>query len=228
MRALKFASLILHRGASIQVTASASPQSTQSRLREDDGQPFPNLVKEGLPTNRPESTHPLCARKKRPRGRAPGSIVKGLTDRPLSCRSGDDFPRRLVVGDALSDPRRELRCVALHHLPDARPKLVEEVHPRVAANRRTKIVERCRRGTRPIWTVSSGDSDRSQSPKEIRSVQPPLSGVVTRKIALSYVGKQEVIGCFLFARENEVARATDATACIDTKRRNCPLSKLPS
>jgi len=60
------------------------------------------------------------------------------------------------------------------------PKLVEEVHPGVAANRRTKIVERCRRGARPIWTVSSGDSDRSQHPEEIRGVQPPLSRVVAR------------------------------------------------
>jgi len=70
--------------------------------------------------------------------------------------------------------------VALYHLPDTRPKLVEEVDPRVAANRRTKSSERRRSGSRPIWTVSSGDSDRSQHPEEIGRVQYPLSGVVTR------------------------------------------------
>jgi hypothetical protein len=82
-----------------------------------------------------------------------------------------DFPRDLVVGDALSDPRHELRRVALYHLPDTRPKLEEEFDPRVAANRRTKSFERRRSGSRPIWTVSSGDSDRSQHPEEIGRVR---------------------------------------------------------
>jgi hypothetical protein len=43
-------------------------------------------------------------------------------------------------GDALCDPRHELRRVALHHLPDARSKLVEDVDPSVAADCRAKIV----------------------------------------------------------------------------------------
>ena len=92
----------------------------------------------------------------------------------------NDLPRGVVVGDARFDPRHELRCVALQHLPDARPKLVIDVHPRVAANRRTKIAECRRSGSRPRWTVSRVGSDRSQHPEEIRGVQPPLSGAVTR------------------------------------------------
>ena len=80
----------------------------------------------------------------------------------------------------LFDCRCELRGVALHHLPDARPKLVKEVPPCVVANCRTKIVERRRRGAYPIWTVGSVDSDRTQYSEEIRAIQPPLSGVVTR------------------------------------------------
>src|ERR1035437_4409968 len=111
------------------------------------------------------------------------------TSMTSSGRGGDDFPRVLVVGDALFDPRHELRCVALHHLPYASPKLVVDVDPRVAANRRTKIVECLRSGSRPIWTVSSVNSDRSQHSEDIPSVQPPLPGVVTRdKNARSCVG----------------------------------------
>src|SRR5690349_7691295 len=98
----------------------------------------------------------------------------------LSCRSGDDFPRGLVVADVLFDPGDELRRVALSHLPDAGPKLVQEVDARVAANRRAKCFERPRSGAPPIWTVSSGDRDRSQQPEEIRRVQRLLSTVVTR------------------------------------------------
>src|ERR1700676_2291729 len=81
--------------------------------------------------------------------------------------AGLNVPRELVVGDALFDPGHELRGVGLHHLPDARAKLVEDVDSRVAANCRPKIVECPRSGARPIWTVSSGDSDRSQHPEEI-------------------------------------------------------------
>src|SRR5271157_2801312 len=97
----------------------------------------------------------------------------------LSCRDEDGVPRDLVVGDALSDSGYKLRREALHHLPDAGSKFVEDVNPRVAANRRTKIVEWRRSGPRPIWTVSSVDSNRSQHPVEVRNVQPPLPGVVT-------------------------------------------------
>ena len=56
--------------------------------------------------------------------------------------SGDDVPEGLRVGDALFDPGDELRPAALQHLPDAGPKLVEEVDTRVAANRRAKSFER--------------------------------------------------------------------------------------
>jgi hypothetical protein len=63
---------------------------------------------------------------------------------------------------------------------DARPKLAEEVDPRAATDRRTKIVECRRSGSRPIWPVSSVDSNRSQHSEKIRRVQPSLSRVVTR------------------------------------------------
>jgi len=43
--------------------------------------------------------------------------------------------RDVIVGDAVFDPRHELRREALHHLQDARPKLVQNVDPRVATNR---------------------------------------------------------------------------------------------
>jgi hypothetical protein len=100
--------------------------------------------------------------------------------RTLSSRDRYYAPPRRVGGDTLSDSGHELRREALHHLPDARPKFVEDVHPRVAANRRAKIVECIRGGSRPIWTVGGVDSDRRQHSEEIPSVQPPLSGVVTR------------------------------------------------
>jgi len=109
-----------------------------------------------------------------------GNTMLVRTLRKLSCRDRDDARRALVAGDTLCDPRYELRCEAPDHLVDARPKLVEDVHPRVAANRRTKIVECRRSGSRPIWTVSTVDSDRTQHSEQIRSVQPSLSGGVTR------------------------------------------------
>ena len=56
------------------------------------------------------------------------------------------------------DLGNELRRVALDHLPDFRPELMEEVDPRIAANRRTKSPERRRSGSRPIWAVSRGDT----------------------------------------------------------------------
>jgi hypothetical protein len=58
------------------------------------------------------------------------------------------------VDDAPCDPEHEVRRVALRYLADARAELVEEIEPRVAAERRTQIVERIRSGSRPIWTVS--------------------------------------------------------------------------
>src|SRR5208337_2818053 len=107
----------------------------------------------------------------------------------LPCRDEDGVPRDLVVGDALSDSGHKFRREALHHLPDAGSKFVEDVHPRVAAKRRTKIVEWHRSGARPIWTVSSVDRDRGQHAEEIPGVQPPLSRLVTRdKNARSCVG----------------------------------------
>ncbi len=84
-----------------------------------------------------------------PRGRDSRSVVNGLNNRTSSFRGGDDVSRGLVVGDVLFDLRHELRRVALHHLPDARPELVEEVDPCIAANRRTKSLERRRWGSRP-------------------------------------------------------------------------------
>ena len=98
---------------------------------------------------------------------------------PAGMRASMSIGNRSWV-DALFDPGHEPRRVGVHHLPDAGPELMEDVDSRVAANRRPKIVECPRSGARPIWTVSSGDSDRSQHPQEIRSVQPCLSGVVTR------------------------------------------------
>src|SRR5258706_6176830 len=97
--------------------------------------------------------------------------------------------RRGLVGNGRSHPGHELRCVALYHLPDARPKLVVKVETRIAAHRRTKIVDCRRSGSRPIGAVSRGDCDRSQRPEKIRSVQPALAGVVTGdKNARSCVG----------------------------------------
>src|ERR1700693_4430643 len=98
--------------------------------------------------------------------------VKGAEHKTLSGWGGDDFLQGLVVGDALFDPRLELRRVALYHLPDARAKFADEVEPRAAANRRTKIVERSRTGSRPVWPVSSVDSNRSKHSEQIRGVQP--------------------------------------------------------
>jgi hypothetical protein len=91
-----------------------------------------------------------------------------------------DVAQGLVVGDALFDPRHELRRVALHHLPNAGPKLVQEVNAHVATNRRAKSFEGRGSGARPIWTVSGGDRDRSQRPEEIRCVQCRPAGVVPR------------------------------------------------
>src|ERR1017187_1042054 len=154
--------------------------------------------------------------------------VQQLSDKTLSCRDGDDDARGLVVGDTLFDPRHERRGEALHHLPDARLKLVEDIDPRVAANRRTKIVERRRSGARPIWTVSSGASDRSQHPEEIRSVQPSLSGVVARdKNARSCVsgsahkaaaGRREITQVLLEQRRIRVLTNRVAGLCLNKRR----------
>lgn len=69
--------------------------------------------------------------------------------------------------------------MAFHHLQQAGLKLAEEVDPRIIANRGTKIVERRRSRSRPIWTVGVVDRNRSQYSEEIRAVRFPLSGVVT-------------------------------------------------
>ena len=86
----------------------------------------------------------------------------------------------LIVGDALFDPRDELRRVPLHYFPDTGLKLVEDVDARVAANGRCESFERRRSGARPIWAVSGDDRGRRQHPKEIRRVQCRLSGIVPR------------------------------------------------
>src|SRR6202050_2125671 len=64
--------------------------------------------------------------------------------------------------------------MASHRLPDARPKLVEQVHPRIITNRGTEIAEWRRTGVRPIASRGTVGSDRSQYSKEIRSVQLAL------------------------------------------------------
>jgi hypothetical protein len=92
-----------------------------------------------------------------------------------------DVAQGLVVGDALDplfDPGHKLRAVVPHHFPNAGRKLVQHVNTGVGANRRAKSFEGRRGGAGPIWTVSSGDRDRSQHPEEIRRVQCRLSGVV--------------------------------------------------
>ncbi len=101
-------------------------------------------------------------------------VVK-WTERQCIILPEGGVPPGLVVSDASFDLRHEGRRVALHHLQEAGLKLVEEVDPRIAPNRGTKIVERRRSRSRPVWTVSSVDSDRSQHPEEIRGVQPSLS-----------------------------------------------------
>jgi len=107
----------------------------------------------------------------------------------LSCRDGDGVSWGLGVGDAIFDSGHELWQVSLYHLLEARPKLVVEVTPGVAANRRTKIVEGIRSRSRPRGTVSSVHGDRRHHAEEVPSVQPPFSGVVTRdKNARSCVG----------------------------------------
>src|SRR6202046_2984370 len=64
--------------------------------------------------------------------------------------------------------------MASYRLPDARPKLVEQVHPRIITNRGTEIAEWRRTGVRPIASRGAVGSDRSQYSKKIRSVQLAL------------------------------------------------------
>ena len=71
------------------------------------------------------------------------SVVRWSERQTSSSGRGDDSPRVLLVGGTLFDFPHEPRCLALHHLPHARLKLVQEIHSRVAANRRTKSFERC-------------------------------------------------------------------------------------
>jgi hypothetical protein len=64
-----------------------------------------------------------------------------------------------VLGCALSDFKREARRVTPYHLTGTRFKFVEEVEPRVTANRRAKIVERRRSGAGPVRAASIVDSN---------------------------------------------------------------------
>jgi hypothetical protein len=94
----------------------------------------------------------------------------GLSNKALFCRDRNEILRVQAPGNAVFDPRHELRGEALHHLPDVRLKCVKDTDTRVAANRRTKIVE-CRRSRScPIRTVRGVDSGQSQHSEEIRSV----------------------------------------------------------
>ena len=54
-----------------------------------------------------------------------------------------------------------------YHLPDARLKFVEEVEPRVIANRRAKIVERRRSGAGPVRAASIVDRNQTEYSQEI-------------------------------------------------------------
>jgi hypothetical protein len=123
---------------------------------------------------------PLRTNKALPPRGVPAGREMGLAQGTLSSRGRDGVQRGLVVGDALFDLRDESRRVALHDLADARPKLAEKIYPGVAANRRTEVAERSRSGSRPIRTVSSVSSDRSQYPQEIRIVYSSFSRLVTR------------------------------------------------
>jgi hypothetical protein len=69
--------------------------------------------------------------------------------------------------------------MAIQHLNDPWLKLVQEIHPRVAANSRTEIIECCRSGSRPVRTISSCHNRRCQHPEQIRRVQYAPSRVVT-------------------------------------------------
>ncbi len=65
----------------------------------------------------------------------------GLERRLLSCGTEATALRVWPWVMRSPIPRHDLRLWCLHRLPDARLKFVEDVDPRVAANRRTKIVE---------------------------------------------------------------------------------------
>ena len=71
-----------------------------------------------------------------------------------------------VMAMAFTDPKHEVRSVALHHTQDAWPKLVEKVAPRVAANSRTKIVETPRSGLSPIRTVTVWIATEASTPRK--------------------------------------------------------------
>ena len=107
------------------VLAPATVVRIVRRLYPIDGSSDRTGLRKSPPTTRPIR----CAPTKRPCRAIPGQQRNGLTDGTLSCRGGDDIPRDFVVGDVLCDPRHELRRAALHHLPDARAKLMEEIDP---------------------------------------------------------------------------------------------------
>ena len=99
-------------------------------------------------------------------------------DGQLSC-PGDGFPWLLVAGVRARRSQASL-WVAPYHLANAWREFVEEVDSRVAPDRRTKIGDGHGSGSRPIRTVSSMDSDRSQRTEEIGTIQPALPGVIPR------------------------------------------------
>lgn len=63
----------------------------------------------------------------------PGQRRSRPTDRISRVETG--CPRVLLVDDAVGDAGHEFRSVAPQQLPDAGPKLVQEVDARIAANR---------------------------------------------------------------------------------------------
>ena len=101
--------------------------------------------------------------------------------RPLSGNTSSIKRGIIWLADyTILNAKYECRHVGGHHLADARPKLVQQVHARVAANRRTEIAERRRTGARSIATGSTIGSDRSQHPEKIVGVQLALSRLVAR------------------------------------------------
>ena len=68
--------------------------------------------------------------------------------------------------DALFDLRHNSRRVAFHNLLNVRPKFVQQIHPRVIANGRTKIAERLTKET-----ASNRDSKQCPQPQKSSSAR---------------------------------------------------------
>src|SRR5258707_13516531 len=81
----------------------------------------------------------------------------------------------LVAPDAIFDPGDKSRSVILHHLLQARPKLVEQIHARIVPDRRTKVAKRGRSPARPVGAVGHLDGGRTQHPKKVGGVHSSLS-----------------------------------------------------